>query len=144
MIDLAKLDKIVNNLILRPAEGGSFEIVKQQIGEKYRKGLSIFTYVTSISHSIGHLNRVRKGMFTIAKELGIPVTPIAIDYIHYNCIGAIVPQNFRISVGETFNVNSVEEARYRTKLFLTTQHRYFIAHKFTIPKIQEKARPKNK
>ncbi len=136
MIDLAKLDKVVNNLILRPTEGGSFEKVKVQVKEKYKKGLSIFTYVTKISHSNKYINRVRCGMFTIAKDLGIPVTPVAIDYINFNTFGVIVPQNFRISVGETFIVNNVNNARYQTRIFLREQHKLFIKNKFTKEKIQ--------
>lgn len=140
MIDLAKLDKIVNNMIIRPTEGGSFENVKQQVERKYKQGLSIFTYVTKI----GNITRVRSGMFVIAKDLGIPVTPVAIDYVHFNAVGAIVPQNFRISVGETFEVNSVNDARYRTKVFLREQHKLFVKNKFTTEKNHIKGLSKNK
>lgn len=143
MIDLANLDKVVNHLVLRPVEGGSFKKVKQQVGQMYKQGLSIFTYVTKISPKVGYISRIRSGMFTIAKDLGIPVTPIAIDYIHTNSVGAIVPQNFRIIVGKTFMVNSVSESRHRARMFLMEQHKYFIKNKFTTRKTTREGTPKN-
>jgi len=138
MVKLAKLDKVVDHFILRSTEGGSFDDVKQQVQTKFNQGLSIFTYVTKISPGRGHVSRVRSGMFTIAKDLGIPITPVAIDYVHFNPLGAIVPQNFQIHIGETFRVDDIQTAVRKTRTFLKQQHQYFIQTKFTTTSTNQK------
>ena len=64
----------------------------------------------------GKISKLRTGLFRIAKELNISITPISIDYI--NAVYGIIPnQNFRICVGETFKPTEIYNDIYKVRKF---------------------------
>lgn len=111
-----KLNRIIKWPIYTKAKG-SYEDSKIQVAEHMSQGRHIFTYVTKYPRlRPDYIPVVRSGMFSIAKELGVPVTPVCIDYIDTH-FGAIPYQNFRIRVGDTFMVDQVNLSVHKAKKF---------------------------
>jgi hypothetical protein len=111
-----KLHRIVKWPIYTKAKG-NYEDSKKQVVEHMGQGRYIFTYVTKHPRlRPDYIPVIRSGMFSIAKELGVPVTPVCIDYIDTR-FGAIPYQNFRIRVGDTFMVDQVDIGMYKAKKF---------------------------
>lgn len=123
-----KLDKIVKWRI-ETKDKDSYEDTKKQILEHTRQGRSIFTYITKHpKHKINYISKIRTGVFHIAKELDIPITPIVIDFIDTK-FGSIPYQNFRIITGETFKVTNVKKQVYVTKVFFRNTLSFCIKNK---------------
>ena len=116
MITAGKLDRIVQNCIV--IKKHQYQMIKEEIFRYNRKGVSSFAYITDCHHKSGlYTNPVRTGMFRIAKELNIPITPIAFDYIQ-SYYGIIPYQNYEIKVGDTFSVSDIEiDTRMVQKFF---------------------------
>lgn len=129
-----RLNHIVKDIIITKATDkncGQYERIKQQIAEKYKQGMSIFAYVTKCIHKNGHyIGRLRSGLFRISQELKIPITPVAIDYIHDN-YGIIPRQNFRICVGDTFQVQDINKDMQVVRRFFKEKMRFFVVNKFS-------------
>lgn len=118
-VKIAKLDRIIKNFIFRyeTVKTGQYDSIKEQARQKLNEGFSIFAYVSKCTqYRNGYVGKVRSGMFRIAKELNVPVTPITIDFIKHNN-GIIENQRFRIKVGETFKVDDIGQAVYYTRNF---------------------------
>ena len=85
----------------------NFDELKLKIQDKI-KNMSILVFVENYKR-IKYTNngrkvaRLRTGIFTIAKELNIPITPLVIDRIH-SSYGMVTEQPFRMIVGDTFDV----------------------------------------
>lgn len=95
---------------------GNYENSKKEVNEHMRAGRYIFAYVTKYSSLKWEYITIRSGMFKIAKELGVPVTPVCIDYVDTK-FGAITYQNFHMDVGDTFMVQDVGESMQQTKRY---------------------------
>lgn len=122
--------RIVKHVIGKKGRSGSFNLLKETIKDKMSNGFSILTYVTTPQEKIGNIGRVRTGIFRIAKELNMTITPIAIDYIHYTNIGNIPYQRFEMRVGDSFNVTDVIMDTLRTRRFFKNSLIEFNKNKF--------------
>jgi hypothetical protein len=88
----------------------------------------MFAYVNKPSYRKNYVTKPKKGMYVIAKELNIPVTPIYIDYVKSNCY-TISPQNIHIIVGDTEYVENVTTSVYNTLQFYKRSLEYCDQHK---------------
>jgi hypothetical protein len=124
-----KLHKLVKWPIFT-SEKNNYENIKNEILNHIKEGRSIFAYITKYPHDIPNMiHNVRSGMFSLAKELNIPINLVAIDYIDrefYN----IQKQNFHIEIGETFNVDNVQDAIYKTRKYYRKTLTKFIKKKY--------------
>jgi hypothetical protein len=111
-------------------ERDNFNMVKNAIDEHIKKDISVLAYVTlSPVYSPTFIRKPRSGMFKIAKELNIPITPVTIDYIDTN-FGSIPYQNFRIKIGETSYVDDVNKSISQTRLFFKKSMIHFKKNKY--------------
>ena len=76
-----------------------------------------------------YIPSIRSGLFNISKELNIPITLVAIDYVDIN-YGIMFKQNFNIVIGDTFNVENVSESMYKAKKFYKENITNFMKNKY--------------
>lgn len=127
--NIMKFGKILKWTI-ETKETGSFENTKKQIKEHINKNRYIFTYVTNNKkYKFNYISKIRSGVFHIAKELNIPITLLAIDYIDTK-FGTIPYQNFRIHVGDTFYVEEPKNSIYKCKKFFKNTLTEFMNTKY--------------
>ena len=126
---ISKLHKLVKWAIYIK-EKNSYDNTKKEIEEHIKEGRSIFSYVTKTPR-LGpiHIENIRTGMFKLAKELNIPVTPIVIDYID-TTFGIINGQNFHITIGDTFYVDDPIKSAYETKKYFKKMMNKFTKLKY--------------
>jgi hypothetical protein len=99
---------------------GSFDSVQDQIKKKMADGFSIFCYIEKEYFNRKNdfeLTEFRTGMFCIAKNLNVTITPLCIDHIGYN-MGIIDDNVFKIKIGPTISVENVEESMNIVRKFL--------------------------
>lgn len=99
---------------------GSFQKVKSQIKNKIKEGYSIFTYLEKNfcnRKDQYQVSEIRSGMFTIAKDLEINITPVCIDHLHHT-MGFVNNNYFQIKIMDSFKVLNVKEAMIIVKTFL--------------------------
>lgn len=127
-IDNLKLHKIVKHVYGTRKHSGEYEEVKSCIIEKLKAGISIFSYSSKpfINDRIG---KVRSGMFRIASELNVTITPIYFDHIDH-LYGIIPVQRYSIVVGDTFFVDDVDACVYRAKKFFKETRKELKRNKF--------------
>ena len=99
----------------------NFDNLLKDVKEKI-KNMSIFVYVEDQTKKkqIGNKSiayPLRKGIFEIACQLGLTVTPIFIDRVHIKN-GLIEKRNFNISVGNTLKVKDAKDTAIQTYKFL--------------------------
>jgi len=107
--------------------------LKYKIKQKIKE-MSILVFIEN--HKLIPLNydgrkiaKLRTGIFHIAKELDIPITPLVIDRIHQS-YGSIHQQPFRMVVGETFSVVDTKLSVSHTYKFMSDQKKLMEARKF--------------
>lgn len=127
-IDNFKLNKIVKHVHGTRKHSGEYEETKIALAEKLKEGISIFSYSSRpfISDRIG---KIRSGMFRIAKELNVTVTPIYFDHIEHS-YGIIPVQRYSIVVGDTFFVDDIDSCVYRAKKFFKKTRKELKKNKF--------------
>jgi hypothetical protein len=115
-----KFDKILTHVITRKnSSKNNYEEIKNKMKTTLDKNISIFVYIEKESSAIGNpIGIIRSGMFSIAKELNISITPVCFDHIEYNKLGIIYKQNYRIHVGDTFYVTDIKKDIHKTRVFL--------------------------
>lgn len=124
-----KLHKLVKWPIFTQ-EKNSYDNSKKEIVEHIKEGRSIFTYITKYPRNIpNYIPKIRSGMFSIAKELDLPITLVAIDYIDIK-FNIIQDQNFYIEIGDTFKVDNVQDSMYKARKFYTEKMNKFIKQKY--------------
>lgn len=129
VIKISKLDKLLKWVIEIKNEN-SYENTKREIVKHINEGRSVICYVTKDPHyGPNHIRGMRSGIFKISKELNIPITPVAIDYID-NDFGIIKYQNFCMEAGNTFNVYDVKETMFNTRIFFKNSIDKFIKNKY--------------
>jgi hypothetical protein len=129
IMKITGFDNLLQNIITRNHNGGGdLNNIKNQVDTHIKKGTSVFVYGSIPSHN-GMIGRVRKGMFVIAKQLGITITQVAIDYISHN-VGIIPYQRFEIKIGETFHVQDPGTGSIKTRRFYKKSLREFTRKKF--------------
>ena len=100
----------------------NLKLVQSKVKEKI-KSYFILSYVESTKKDKTGFGRIRKGMFVIAKNLNIPITPICIDKLTHT-LGIPNEKVFNIIVGKTRHVKNVSqcvediESFYRNNLGL--------------------------
>lgn len=129
---LKKISKL-HRLIKWPIytkEKNSYENTKKEVYKNIKEGRSVFSYITKTPR-LGptYIQNIRTGMFKLAKELNVPVTLIAIDYID-STIGMIKSQNFNIVVGDTYDVVDINDSVYRAKKFFKDMLCKFASEKY--------------
>lgn len=123
------IENYTGNVIFRPynKRENMFNTIKTEIQKYIEKKFYIFTYISIPSKHFG-LSKLRSGIFRIAKDLNVPITPICVDYIQNN-FGYIPYQNFRIKVGETFYIQDIQQSMNRTRNFYKKNLTEFIKNK---------------
>lgn len=110
--------RLLGDIIYRKPKN-AYNDIKKDIEKRLSSGRSVFAYVTSRGERENTRNffgRVRTGIFRIANELGVTVTPIAFDTIKTN-MGCIVDQDFNIFVGETMLVDDIDKVTQHCRIF---------------------------
>jgi hypothetical protein len=81
-----------------------YQMTKELIGEKI-KTMSVFMYVEDMSRRYGRdVGGLRKGVFWIAKELGVTITPVVIDNIRESW-DRVPNQRYEVYIGPTMYVH---------------------------------------
>lgn len=125
----AKLHKLVKWPIFTQ-EKNSYDNTKKEIIKHITEGRSIFSYITKYPRNIpNYIPKIRSGMFSIAKELDLPITLVAIDYIDIK-FNIIQEQNFHIEIGDTFKVDNIQDSIYKARKFYTNKLTKFIKQKY--------------
>ncbi len=119
-----------NFLVFDSRKKNNYENLRELIRERIKK-VSLYVYVDDMSKRINdnHIGTLRKGMFYIANELGITITPIAMDTIATRH-GIIPPQKFEVKVGDTQEVDDPKLTMYNVRKFLLDEKRRFSETKF--------------
>jgi hypothetical protein len=101
----------------------NFDNIKAQIKEKIHQS-SIIVLVERYSLMISNKNiaPLRRGMFNIAKDLNIPITPLLLDSVR-TTNGVIDRQPFEIVVGETMVVDDVKRDCRNVRKFMIKEKR---------------------
>jgi hypothetical protein len=109
---------------------GGYNDNKIQVLKHLTQGRDIFVFITKYPKmKPNYIPIVRSGMFSIAKEINSTITLVAIDYIDIK-YGIIPYQNFRIQIGDTFNVDDVKACVYKAKKFFKNTLSEFINTKY--------------
>jgi len=129
---LKPLENFINPIITR-GDSKQYYIMKDKINDFHKKGFNIFVYIEKSNSSINDekLGVIRNGIFAIAKDLNISITPIAFDRIVYDKYGILNRQNYQIRIGDTLKVDNINDSKYKTRRFLDSQIKYFNKTKFT-------------
>lgn len=110
------LDKVLTNSIIRSEKHGQYTHIKKQIKKKLEKDNSIFVYISKQTYFPGYISELRHGIFSIAKELKIKVTPVYISEIK-SSFGYVTSDTLEITAGEQIEVDRIEHAKFSTRKF---------------------------
>ena len=113
-------------------KGKNFSELKDKIKDKI-KHMSILVFVenyksVSLTDSGRKIARLRSGIFSIAKDLNIPVTPLVIDRIHESW-GRVHEQPFRMKIGKTFMVTNPKLNSLQTHKFMKLSKKLMESYK---------------
>jgi len=126
-----KLHKLIKWPIFT-SEKNNYENTKKEIIKHINEGRSIFAYITKYPENVPNIiNKVRSGMFSLAKELDIPITLVAIDYIDTKLCN-IERQNFHIDIGDTFNVIDIRDSICKTRKYYGKTLSKFMKRKYIL------------
>ena len=104
-------------------EKGHFDKVQNEIESKIKDGYSIFSYIERDYYNRKgdfELCDLRTGMFSIAKNIDVNITPVCIDHIDH-FYGITDGSVFKIKIGDTFKVTDPIKALNITKEFLSKE-----------------------
>lgn len=98
----------------------NYNIILEKVKEKIEQGYYIFCYIEPSSYEkrAYKINKIRSGMFSIAKQLDIPIVPLVMDNVTYS-EGILFSPSYRIHVGDTIIVKDVEESRKKVLRWMT-------------------------
>ena len=131
VLKYTKLDKLIKWVIVIKKEN-NYESTKKEIQKHINEGRSVVSYVSKDPYfGPTHIRNIRSGIFKISKDLNIPITPLAIDYIDNN-YGIINYQNFNMKTGNTFYVNDVKQSMTSVKKFFKNSLKSFKKNKYRI------------
>lgn len=130
------LHKIVKWPLFTEASG-NYEKTKGLVMGHILQGHHVFSYVTTKSLLRPDLfMKIRSGMFSIAQELNVPITPIVFDYID-TPFGCIPYQRYEICVGDTFYVNDVGKSKLQVVRFFKDKMAEFMKKKYECKSIKK-------
>ena len=129
---LSYLTKFITHIIIKEGTSNQYDKTKEKINEMLSKGIYVFIYIEKMFSSItdNDFGVIRNGVFNIAKDLDVTITPVAFDRILYNKYGILEKQNYQICVGDTFKVDTVNDVKYKTRRFFRDKIKYFSKTKF--------------
>jgi hypothetical protein len=110
--DAIKIVKLIygkDNLI--GVNKGEFDKIQDIVMSKMKEGYSIFAYIEkdyTMRKSIYNIDSLRTGMFTIAKNLGVTITPVVFDHFEHS-LGIVNNNVYKIFVDKTRIVTDVDE-----------------------------------
>ena len=123
---------IISNPIYINASGkGNTSYISEEIRKTINDGNDIFAYINTIPSYFDYIGALRSGMFRIAIEHNISITPITFDVID-TTLGFIPKQNYFIRVGDTFYPQTIENSKYRVTKFFRESLRQFKQYKYHI------------
>jgi hypothetical protein len=96
--------------VLFVSSKGSFDTTQNIIRDKIEEGFSIFVYVEEKYHRRPKkysVQNLRQGMFKIAKNLHIPITPIVFDHIDHT-FGILEQSTYKIFIDKTRFVEDID------------------------------------
>jgi len=126
------LHNISNKIIYVKNKKNSYEYVKKEIKIAIEEGNDIFLYINSSNQSyFDYINKLRTGIFKIALEYQIPITPVTFGFID-TYFGTIPSQNLNIKVGDTFKIKSVYEGKYKVRKFFNESLQEFQKTKYLL------------
>lgn len=104
--------------IVVPESPHAYAATRDAVRDAFARGLHVFTYVNNPSPiDARHFDRYRTGMFRIAQDLGVPVTPMTVDQLEWHN-GVLHEQTFAVQLGDPFRVTDPERD-------LQATHRWF-------------------
>lgn len=123
-------------LVFNDSKGNNYEYLREEIRKRIQT-TSMFVYVEDKTQRIHdfHVGNMRKGMFHIAKELGVTITPLAVDGIIIEN-GVIPEQKFEVLLGPTQKVTDPITTMLDVRKFLLENKRYFQKTKFSHSKVK--------
>jgi 1-acyl-sn-glycerol-3-phosphate acyltransferase len=97
----------------------NYQKIKKSIQDHLKKGYYIFCYIEDITDEKRpfKIKKLRSGIFSIAKELSVPVVPIVMDSISH-WFGLFTRHNYRIHVGDPLYVENVPETMKFVKRYM--------------------------
>ena len=107
-----------------------FQQTKNDIQDKINKGYSIYLYPERKYYNrknIYELTEFRSGIFHIAKELNISITPIIID--HFQFENVIFSNRYNIYIDKSIIITNVEEDIKKCVNIMLRKLRYFKYYK---------------
>lgn len=107
---------------------GNFEYIKKEVRKTVKHGNDVFAYINNPSY-FGYIGKIRSGMFRIAIELGISITPVCFDFIDTK-LGVIPNQNYCVKIGETIYDKNLTEAIHRVRKFYINTLAEFKTNKY--------------
>jgi hypothetical protein len=121
------MSEIINKPIYVHGKG-TFEDITNKIKNAHEEGNDIFVYINSPSY-FDYITRYKSGIFHIAKQLNISITPLSIDYINTN-LGTIPTQNFCMKIGNPSFISNIYLSKYKIRKFHTKYQLKFQQVKF--------------
>lgn len=121
--------KVLGHNIAVPKGKGNYDLVKEKVKENLSKGRDIIAYINAPSY-YRYIGSMSSGMFSIAREIGATITPIAFDTIKLSRFLTIPKQNLCVKVGETFNPESIGMAKIRCRKFFKESLKEFDKNKY--------------
>lgn len=115
----------IDLLLVNKEQKNNYQHLKKSIKDKIKHG-SIFCYINNPSTIIhkGHLGQIRKGIFNIAYELKIPITPMMVDTIDHT-FGSIMNQRLQIHIGPTEYIDSPAEYIQKSRKYFQEKSTMF-------------------
>lgn len=101
-------------------EKGKFEETQENIRKKLQSGYHIIAYIEDRYYkrkNIYSIARLRTGLFSIAKNIGATITPVAIDHIDHT-FGILSDTLFQIKIGTTSKVSDIQSSVKEVQYFL--------------------------
>lgn len=123
-------------LVFNDSKSNNYEYLREKIRKRIQT-ISMFVYVEDKTQRLHdfHVGNMRKGMFYIAKELGITITPLAVDIMVIEN-GVIPEQKFEVLLGPTQKVTDPVTSMREVRKFLSHSKRHFQKTKFTSSKVK--------
>lgn len=107
---------------------GNTKYVSEEVKKTIDEGNDFFCYINNPGY-YDYLLRPKKGMFIIAKEHNISITPVTFDKIDTS-FGHIPCQNYFIKVGNTFYVDNITISRNKVIRFYRDSMQEFKKEKY--------------
>lgn len=130
-----KINRVLKHCIVKSEGDGEYLKIKKEIEKSLKEGRSVFAYCSKPNYNSrskkSKIEKIRTGMFRIAKELGVQITPIAFDYVD-SFFGVIPSQNYCASVGRSFNVENVSKSVEKVRKFFEKKLDYFEKIKYIL------------